>query len=304
MANAVFIQNPRSIYKDRPGVLYHFPRRYLGVVEECVGDWVVFYEGRQGAFGYVSVQKVASVTPDPDLADHFFAWLDRGTQWQFEQTVPRNDQMGLAYEISLRGRDGQAISGGAAVSAVRRISFDEFTRIVTAGLRPLDGPVALPRDAESVEYVFAEEQTSFEGAPIQDIRDTILISRAARDKSFARMVKDAYKGRCAISGLDLRNGGGRSEVQAAHIRPVKDRGPDIVINGLALSGTLHWMFDRGLISVGDGYEILVSENKVPPDVRQRLICPSGKLTLPEDPRHHPHPDYIRYHRENIFGAAA
>lgn len=85
MANAVFIQNPRSIYKDSPGVRYHFPRRYLGMVRECVGDWVIFYEGRQGALGYVCVQKLASVTPDPDMADHCFARAELGTQWQFER---------------------------------------------------------------------------------------------------------------------------------------------------------------------------------------------------------------------------
>jgi len=54
-----------------------------------------------------------------------------------------------------------------------------------------------------------------------------------------------------MSGLMLRNGGGRPEVQTAHIRPVESRGSDSVRKGLALSGTLHWMFDRGLISVAD-----------------------------------------------------
>jgi len=225
MANAVFLQNPESIYKDSPGIRYHFPRRYLGMVEECVGDWVVFYEGRRGAFGYVSVQKVSSVTSDPDLKDHYFAWLEQGTQWQFERIVSRNDPMGLSYEASLRGDDGKAMSGGASVSAVRRLGFDEFTRIVLAGLRPLDGPDASPRNAFSSEFGFSEETVAFDHAPAADIRERVLSSRPARDQSFARMVKAAYRGRCAISGLDLRNGGGRSEVQAAHIRPVKDDGP-------------------------------------------------------------------------------
>lgn len=304
MANAVFIQNPKSIYKDRPGVWYHFPRRYLRMVEECVDDWIIFYEGQQGARGYVAVQKVSSVTNDPETEGHYYAWLEPGTLWQFERTVPRNDPMGIAYEETLRSEDGRAITGGASVSAVRRISFDEFTRIVSAGLKPLEGPDALPREASTMDHAFAEEQIGFDHAPVMDIRDKILASRLARDQSFARMVKAAYRGKCAISGLDLRNGNGRSEVQAAHIRPVKDDGPDIIINGLELSGTLHWMFDRGLISVGDDYEILVSDNKVPSDVRKKLISPTGKLSLPDDPRHHPHPDYIRYHRENIYGLAS
>lgn len=303
MANAVLIQNPHSIYKDEPGVAYHFPKWYLRVVEETIGDWVIVYEGRKGAFGYTSVLKVASVLPDLEQADHYFAFRERGKEWQFELVVPRNNPMGEAYEGSLRGADGAAISGGASVSAVRRLSFGEFTAIVTAGLMPLEGPEALPREVVQ-NYAFAEPRALFTGTETTDIRDTVLSSRVRRDASFACLVKAAYKGRCAISGLDPRNGGGRAEVQAAHIRPVAEKGPDIVVNGLALSGTLHWMFDRGLISVGEKHEILVSDNKVPAEVRQRLISPSGKLHLPDDPRDHPHPAYLKYHRENIYGMTA
>jgi putative restriction endonuclease len=91
-------------------------------------------------------------------------------------------------------------------------------------------------------------------------------------------------------------------VQAAHIRPVEHKGSDSVRNGLALSGTLHWMFDRGLISVADdNATILVSRNKVPGDVIDRLLHPDGKLWMPEDQRNWPHPANLKWHRENIFG---
>jgi putative restriction endonuclease len=107
-----------------------------------------------------------------------------------------------------------------------------------------------------------------------------------------------------MSGLSLRNGGGRPEVQAAHIRPVEARGSDSVRNGLALSGTLHWMFDRGLLSVAEDHTILVSRNKVPSEVVDRLIAPQGRLILPRDSRDWPHPENLRWHRENIFGQVA
>ena len=48
-------------------------------------------------------------------------------------------------------------------------------------------------------------------------------------------------------------------------------------NGRALTGTLHWMFDRGLLSVAEDWTILVSRNKVPSEVVARLILPDGKL---------------------------
>ena len=96
MANAVLIQNPSSIYDDEPGVRYHFPKMYLSRLESCVDDWVIFYEGKKGALGYTAVQRVSSITQDERSADHYYAWLDGGTLWQFEQIVPRNTLFGSA----------------------------------------------------------------------------------------------------------------------------------------------------------------------------------------------------------------
>jgi putative restriction endonuclease len=88
-------------------------------------------------------------------------------------------------------------------------------------------------------------------------------------------------------------------VQAAHIRPVAREGSDSVRNGMALSSTLHWMFDRGLISVGAEYDILVAKKGVPEPI-QRLINPTGRVLLPDDRRQWPHQHYLNYHRENVF----
>ncbi|MGR3321790.1 MAG: HNH endonuclease [Pseudooceanicola sp.] len=301
MANAVFIQNPHSIYKDEPGVTYHFPHRYLGRVQETVGDWVILYEGKSGLMGYTSVQKIKGVVPDNEQEGHYYAIVEPGSLLQFEAAVPRNDPSGIAYESMLRSSDGRAGSGGANVSAVRRISPGEFSAIVNAGLRESEGPNAMPRTDQAPMPGFAEAQEAFGAAPLADVRDTILSRRAARDPIFQRLVKSAYDGRCAISGLSLRNGGGRPEVQAAHIRPVKADGPDIVQNGIALSGTLHWMFDRGLITVAEDHSIIVSHNKVDKETADRLLHPGQKLILPKNPRDHPHPDFLQYHRENVFG---
>jgi len=308
MSKAVFIQNPISIYNDKPGVSYHFPKRYLRIVKETIGDWIIFYESRKnnGAFGYISVQRVIDVKPDPNKADHFYAILDPASEWSFEQTVKRANPNGLAYEHSLRSKlDGKPISGGASVAAVRRLTDLEFSEIVNHGMQQLTGPEAMPRQADQEPYDHIsgvyDPAAVFEHAPLSQIRPDVLTSRKYRDPSFQRQVKAAYGGRCAISGLELRNGGGRPEVEAAHIRAVKDGGPDIVRNGLALSGTLHWMFDRGLIAIAKDHRILISHNKVPKETADRLIAPKQKLLLPKDPRHHPHPDYLQYHRENVFG---
>jgi putative restriction endonuclease len=125
------------------------------------------------------------------------------------------------------------------------------------------------------------------------------VSKPFRERSFMLNVRNAYSNRCAMTGLRLINGGGRPEVQAAHIQPVASNGPDSVRNGLALSGTAHWMFDRGLLSIGDDYKILIAKNHVPEDA-VRLLNQSGTIYLPNDPASFPNPYYLKFHRDNVY----
>jgi len=99
-----------------------------------------------------------------------------------------------------------------------------------------------------------------------------------------------------VTGLCIRNGGGRPEVDAAHIWSVEDGGPDVVNNGLALSKTVHWLFDRGLIGVRDDYSLVVSHNKLPETMRGLLAPQEQLIRLPRDKRHWPSPRFIAIHR--------
>ena len=174
-----------------------------------------------------------------------------------------------------------------------------ITRVIAAIVN-----AGLPPDLEEIEARRYQQAAGLAEPPALFERPVIerLLRRPYRDVAFRRKVRAAYGDVCAISGLGLRNGGGRPEVQAAHIRPVEEGGNDDVRNGIALSGTLHWMFDRGLISVEpESHRILVSHNKVPGDVAKRLIVPDQRLRLPQDERDWPHPAYLAWHRENRFG---
>ncbi len=97
----------------------------------------------------------------------------------------------------------------------------------------------------------------------------------------------------------MLNGGGRPEAQAAHIRPVEKNGPDSVRNGIAMSGTFHWMFDRGLITIAPDYAILLSAKNIPGPIRG-LVNETGRLVLPADQRFWPHEHYLAFHRETVF----
>ena len=294
MVKLVLLHKADSIYEDQPDEVYDFPRAYLKVIEEGVGDWAVYYEPvKAGRRGYFAVAKIASVGPNPNQEGRFFARIERGTYLEFDRFVPRLLD-GRPLEASLAAADGSPLSGGSVQLAVRRLSDADFARIVGLGL-PND---LIDQEARRYDTARALDDSA---APFERPVIERLINRPYRDIAFRRKVREVYDFRCAMSGLRLRNGGGRPEVQAAHIRPVERQGSDSPRNGLALTGTLHWMFDRGLLSVAEDFTILVSRNKVPAEVVDRLILPSGKLLLPGDPRAAPHPENLRWHRENVFG---
>ncbi len=294
---AVFIASSHSAYDDRPGEVYHFPNRnYLSVAVKTVGDWVIFYQGRRGGVsGYYAVQRVEKIVPDPTDPTHSYAILDRASLLSFERPVPRFRANDAPYETGLPKARGKN------TSSIRRISDADFAAIIDEGLREDITPDTLPREGplpQPLQPGFAEAQAGF--LPLTADRAQILSSRAFRDRAFARQVKSAYGARCAMSGLLLRNGGGRPEVEAAHIVPVEARGPDTVRNGLALSGTVHWMFDRGLVSVDEDMSLLIASDSVASDIAARLFVPDRKLILPSDPAKSPHPAYLKWHRDTCF----
>lgn len=84
------------------------------------------------------------------------------------------------------------------------------------------------------------------------------------------------------------------------IRPVEAHGPDIVSNGIALSGTAHWMFDRGLIGLTDNLDILVSRQANDLDGIRIFINRTGRAFAPAKAHERPHPHFLKWHRENCF----
>ena len=67
--------------------------------------------------------------------------------------------------------------------------------------------------------------------------------------------------------------------------------------GWPLCGTVHWMFDRGLISFGPppDYRILVTGRGLP-EAALRLLDPERRLLKRPDQRWWPAPSYREYHR--------
>jgi putative restriction endonuclease len=298
MGYGVFIHRSDSIYDDSPAERYQFPSQYLGRAQSCIGDWIIYYEPRKVADtrGYFATAKIQRIIPDPGMPGMYLALIEPGSYLDFVSPVPFSDASGVIEQGVL---NEQGRISGRAQSAVRPISPSDFNRIVALGLN--DGEPVLPRVGEDPPPLDLrdEEQAPFEFDQNRD-RTSFTVSRIVRDRIFRRLVLRAYSERCAISGLRLINGSGRAEVAAAHIRPVEKNGPDIISNGIALSGTVHWMFDRGLIGLSDDLKILISRQANDPDSIRALVNKDGYALPPRRPSERPHPHFLQWHRTYCF----
>jgi len=303
MAKAVFIHNPSSEYDDNPSEHYHFPQLYLKRVSETVGDWIVYYESgkNRGRKSYKALAKVLQVRQDLSRPNHYYADMVPGSYLPMERDVPfrLNDDL---FESKLLGADGR-VNGGYAIAAVRILPDTDFRKIIEYGLP--DEQEDLPRVDEviegNVELTEAPAEFIFDNATAPERQyEPVLMNRKRRDRAFRSVVLKAYDKTCAFTGLSFINGGGRAEVQAAHIRPVEHNGPDLINNGMALSGTAHWMFDRGLLGLSDDGEIMVSRHINNIDEVNRILIPDRRARLPKKASDRPHPAYLSWHRENCF----
>lgn len=296
MARGVFIHRTDSIYDDSPAERYQFPRQYLGRVRECLGDWIVYYEPRKvrDTRGYFAVAKVMDVIVDPAAPNMYLALIEPGSYLDFPNPVPFSGPDGLV-ERGVLNEQGRV--SGRAQAAVRPLSVPDFNHIVELGLG--EDNAVLPRVDAPAGFQDAPEAFRFD---TERDRVSSLMSRPERDRLFRRTVLRAYDERCALTGLKLINGGGRAEVEAAHIKPVAENGPDSVNNGIALCGTAHWMFDRGLVSLDDDLRILISRKVNDPDGVRVLLHRDGYAVPPQRPADRPHPAFLRWHRERFdFG---
>jgi putative restriction endonuclease len=297
MGFGVFVHRSDSIYDDSPAERYQFPSPYLSRVQACIGDWIIYYEPSKvvDTRGYFAIAKIQQVIPDPATSGMYLALIEPGSYLDFASPVPFNDLTGPVERgvLNERGR-----ISGRAQSAVRPISPDDFSRITRRGLE--DEAPLLPRlDERQLPSEFHEDQAPFQFEEQRD-RVSFTVSRVVRDRVFRRIVLRAYDQRCAITGLKLINGSGRAEVAAAHIRPVEASGPDIVSNGIALSGTAHWMFDRGLISLSDDLQILISRQTNDHDAVRAFVNQSGRAFAPSRSSERPHPHFLHWHRTYCF----
>lgn len=126
-----------------------------------------------------------------------------------------------------------------------------------------------------------------------------------RDRGFRHAVLRAYERRCVVCGFDVRLDDELVGLEAAHIRWHSHGGPDQVRNGLALCILHHRTFDRGAVALHratKGYRLVVSDevNGQSPAFHQLLECHGKPLRNPQRSRQRPDPDFVDWHRKQVF----
>ena len=123
-----------------------------------------------------------------------------------------------------------------------------------------------------------------------------------RDQGFRKAIINLYNHRCAICGIRMLTPEGHTIVEAAHVIPWSQSQDDNPTNGMALCRLCHWSFDEGLMSVGKGYEVLVSKR-----VRLDQNMPGHILTLtdrlifkPQQIELWPKQENLDWHRDELF----
>jgi putative restriction endonuclease len=278
-------------YKDIPGVQYHFPKHdYQRQIGTLVGALVLLYEPRRGGtsptssgggrMAFTGLAYIERIWDDPEDPTYGYAGLRDAID--FNTPVPIHDT---------------AIKAKALQSAVLPIPFATAAEISARGLSvPALNGLAEYREglADTVDLSDLVERPFVE----------VVQNRSVRDASFRyRVVERAYDGTCAFTGMRLTNGYGRAEVDAAHIIPVADKGPDTVRNGIALTKSMHWAFDRGLISLSDSGRILTVDRGFD-DAALRMLRADRRAILPNSDDEKPHVAFLAWHRQHKFKGAA
>jgi putative restriction endonuclease len=127
--------------------------------------------------------------------------------------------------------------------------------------------------------------------------------KRGREARFRLLVVGAYYYTCALTRYRLTTISGSSIVDAAHIHQFADSRNNDPQNGLALCKNAHWLFDNGLWTLTDYYQVMVAtgEFEEAGNEHDLLRLHKGRtILLPGDHSMWPGPRYLEWHRRNKF----
>jgi hypothetical protein len=196
------------------------------------------------------------------------------------------------------------------------LTEDGYNRILKILRIPFTQKEILPIKSYEVQKIvkkiFKQERPENYN-PFEKNKKIVKITQEAklRNRAFRQAIKEAYDFKCAVCGMKIYSPNTLLwEVEAAHIVPHRSNGKDDILNGLALCRLHHWAFDVGWFALEDNFKILASR-KIQDlsadfgklgnyDFMGQLSKENLKISLPKEQDIYPHPNAIKWHRENIF----
>ena len=173
---------------------------------------------------------------------------------------------------------------------IRGLELSEITSFLGIGLS--DDLLETALRLESLE-----QWTPF----VAENRAVYQVSRGKRDAAFRGIVLANYGYTCAVTG-QMFHSARHIEADGAHIIGKDVRGTDDPRNGIALSKSAHWAFDRGLFTISDQYEMIINPKISAASIAKfpAIELDRRKILLPSDSCYWPHPDALAWHKQEVF----
>jgi HNH endonuclease len=218
---------------------------------------------------------------------------DREPLLVFRQRTDKKNTKGSRYLVAGLGMV-ERFEVAAQVFRIRGLHAEEVSRYIS-------GTEILTDDL--LETALRLESLEDWTATVREDRAIYQVSRQKREAAFRDVVLSNYGFTCAVTGQRFRHGK-TIEAEAAHIIGKDVLGTDDPRNGLALSRTAHWAFDRGLFTISPEYELIVHKKaKAADHALFSILEATGKpILLPSESLYRPHPEALEWHRKERFGA--
>lgn len=152
------------------------------------------------------------------------------------------------------------------------------------------------------EYRAEVERERAEAAADPKFKDLFEQKVYARGGAFKKGIPYHYGQTCCISGVKISATFNMSMIDACHVKDWAKSYDDTITNGIALCPNLHRAFDRGMISVDDNYQVIVSSRfteSVNAMYRFKELG-GAPLLLPLESRFHPLLENFAWHRKHTF----
>jgi HNH endonuclease len=184
----------------------------------------------------------------------------------------------------------ESFDAGANLFRIRGLEWDETSTFLDIGLS--DDLLETALRLESLE-----RWTPF----VAEDRAVYKVSRQKRDAAFRNIVLANYGHTCAVTGQRFHSPH-HVEADGAHIIGKDARGTDDPRNGIALSRSAHWAFDRGIFRISDQFEVVVNPKiaDASTDKFPVIEMDRQKIKLPKDEYYWPHPEALVWHKEEVF----